>query len=69
MGKPTGFMEYTRSLPLARLPSDRIDDWKEFHEHMPEANLREHAADEDFLIVRQVTELVDGMAAEQQLAR
>ena len=37
-------MEYTRSLPLARLPSDRIDDWKEFHEHMPEANLREQGA-------------------------
>lgn len=44
MGKPTGFMEYTRSLPVARLPGDRIHDWKEFHEHLPEANLREQGA-------------------------
>jgi len=44
MGKPTGFMEYTRSLPLARLPGDRIHDWKEFHEQMPEANLRDQGA-------------------------
>jgi glutamate synthase (NADPH/NADH) small chain len=44
MGKPTGFMEYTRSLPLARDPSARILDWREFHEHMPEEHLREQGA-------------------------
>src|SRR5260370_19908550 len=44
MGKPTGFMEYTRRLPVARLAGERIRDWKEFHEHMPEANLRDQGA-------------------------
>jgi glutamate synthase (NADPH) small chain len=44
MGKPTGFMEYTRSLPLAREPVARIRDWREFHEHMPEEHLREQGA-------------------------
>ncbi len=44
MGKPTGFMEYARSLPVARAPAGRIHDWKEFHEQMPEANLREQGA-------------------------
>ena len=44
MGKPTGFMEYTRSLPLARPARERIRDWNEFHEHLPEASLREQGA-------------------------
>ncbi|MEJ7711198.1 MAG: hypothetical protein WKF84_15360 [Pyrinomonadaceae bacterium] len=44
MGKPTGFMEYARSLPLARSASERVGDWHEFHEHMPEAELREQGA-------------------------
>jgi glutamate synthase (NADPH/NADH) small chain len=44
MGKPTGFLEYTRHLPVARHPAERIRDWREFHEHMPEAELREQGA-------------------------
>jgi glutamate synthase (NADPH/NADH) small chain len=37
-------MEYPRTLPVARLPRERIRDWEEFHEHMPEQNLREQGA-------------------------
>ena len=44
MGKPTGFMEYTRTLPVVRPPAERISDWREFHEHMPEPDLREQGA-------------------------
>jgi glutamate synthase (NADPH/NADH) small chain len=33
MGKPTGFLEYPRELPLVRPPTVRIHDWQEFHEH------------------------------------
>ncbi len=44
MGKPTGFIEYLRELPLDRSAVERIRDWNEFHEQMPEANLRRQAA-------------------------
>ena len=44
MGKPTGFMEYLRELPLDRTALERIKDWNEFHEHMPEAKLRNSRA-------------------------
>jgi glutamate synthase (NADPH/NADH) small chain len=44
MGKPTGFLEYLRELPLDRTAVERIRDWNEFHHHMPEAKLREQAA-------------------------
>ena len=44
MGKPTGFMEYTRQLPGDRAPLDRIKDWQEFHEHLPEDELRTQGA-------------------------
>jgi len=43
MGKPTGFMEDTRELPGDRSPLERVNDWKEFHDHFPEANLRRQA--------------------------
>ncbi len=33
MGKPTGFLEYDRSLPEDRPPEERIKDWDEFHTH------------------------------------
>lgn len=33
MGKPTGFLEYDRSLPADRAPEERIKDWNEFHTH------------------------------------
>ncbi len=41
MGKPTGFMEHTRQLPAERAPAERTSDWNEFHEHMPEQDLRD----------------------------
>ena len=44
MGKPTGFLEYIRELPLDRSAIKRIGDWNEFHEHMDEARLREQGA-------------------------
>jgi glutamate synthase (NADPH/NADH) small chain len=44
MGKPTGFIEYLRELPLDRPALERIRDWEEFHEHMDEAKLRKQGA-------------------------
>src|SRR3989440_4253615 len=44
MGKPTGFIEYLRELPLDRSAIERILDWNEFHFHMGEGKLREQAA-------------------------
>jgi glutamate synthase (NADPH) small chain len=44
MGKPTGFIEYLRELPLDRPAMERIRDWNEFHFHMEEKKLREQAA-------------------------
>ena len=44
MGHPTGFMEYTREAPRYRDPALRILDWKEFHEHSPEKELRQQGA-------------------------
>lgn len=44
MGKPTGFMEYPRELPLARSPRERIGDWNEFHEHSDVAMLQQQGA-------------------------
>jgi len=44
MGKPTGFVEYLRELPLDRSAIERISDWNEFHFHMEEKKLREQGA-------------------------
>jgi len=44
MGKPTGFVEYLRELPLDRPALERLRDWDEFHRHMSEAGLRQQAA-------------------------
>jgi glutamate synthase (NADPH/NADH) small chain len=44
MGKPTGFIDYLRELPLDRPAIKRIQDWQEFHLHMEEAKLREQGA-------------------------
>jgi glutamate synthase (NADPH/NADH) small chain len=44
MGKPTGFIEYLRELPLDRKAIERIRDWNEFHLHMDEAKLQEQGA-------------------------
>ena len=44
MGKPTGFIEYLRELPVDRTPAERTHDWKEFHHHMEEKKLRQQGA-------------------------
>jgi len=40
MGKPTGFIEYSRQLPANRMPLDRINDWQEFRLSLSEEELR-----------------------------
>jgi glutamate synthase (NADPH/NADH) small chain len=44
MGKPTGFIEYLRELPVDRAPQERSRDWNEFHLHMEEKKLRNQGA-------------------------
>jgi glutamate synthase (NADPH) small chain len=44
MGKPTGFIEYLRELPVDRAPQERVGDWREFHFHMEEKRLRQQGA-------------------------
>jgi glutamate synthase (NADPH/NADH) small chain len=44
MGKPTGFIEYLRELPVDRAPLQRLGDWKEFHPHLEEKRLRQQGA-------------------------
>jgi glutamate synthase (NADPH/NADH) small chain len=41
MGNPTGFMQFQRELPADRSPLGRVNDWQEFHEHMPVTKLQE----------------------------
>ena len=40
MGKPTGFLEYTRELPQRRPPAERIKDWFEIYHPFPEDKVR-----------------------------
>jgi glutamate synthase (NADPH) small chain len=44
MGKPEGFIDYLRELPLDRPVLERIRDWHEFHLHLDEKKLREQGA-------------------------
>jgi glutamate synthase (NADPH/NADH) small chain len=44
MGKPTGFLEYVRELPADNSPAERVGDWKEFHHHLEEGQLRKQGA-------------------------
>ena len=44
MGKPTGFLEFQRELPKDRAPLERVADWKEFHLHLPDAELKKQGA-------------------------
>ena len=44
MGKPTGFLDFQRELPKDRSAGERVADWKEFHLHMPEADLKKQGA-------------------------
>ena len=44
MGKLTGFMDYARTVPSARPVAERVGDWREFHDHLPESELQEQGA-------------------------
>lgn len=44
MGKPTGFLEFARELPLDLSAVTRISNWNEFHQHMEEPKLKQQAA-------------------------
>ncbi len=44
MGKPTGFREVERHLPPDRAPAERIGDWRDFHGHAPEDQLKSQAS-------------------------
>src|SRR5436305_6139709 len=44
MGKPTGFLEFPRELPLVQAPAERVRDWHEFHEHTDDVRLRKQGA-------------------------
>ena len=44
MGKPTGFLEFPRELPLLKPPAERVRNWDEFHEHTTEESLRQQGA-------------------------
>jgi glutamate synthase (NADPH/NADH) small chain len=44
MGKPTGFLDYLRELPLDRTAIERIKDWGEFHLHLDDRKLQDQAA-------------------------
>src|SRR5690349_1524595 len=44
MGKPTGFLEYPRELPLVQAPAERVHHWNEFHAHSDDTMLRKQGA-------------------------
>ncbi len=44
MGKPTGFKEFTRELPASRIAEQRVRDYREIYEELPEEKLRNQAA-------------------------
>jgi glutamate synthase (NADPH/NADH) small chain len=44
MGKTTGFIEYSRSLPILQKPESRIANWDEFHASLPESELKKQGA-------------------------
>ena len=44
MGKPTGFLEYSRQGNPGQPPLERIRHWDEFHAVLPEEERRRQAA-------------------------
>lgn len=44
MGKPTGFLEFTRELPAKADPKERVKHYNEFVERLPEQKLNQQAA-------------------------
>lgn len=43
MGKPTGFIEFTRELPSKRAVAERLKDYQEFVERLPEEKLNQQS--------------------------
>ncbi|HEY3930138.1 MAG TPA: glutamate synthase subunit beta [Candidatus Koribacter sp.] len=44
MGKPTGFLEYTRELPSRRPVIERVNDWFEIYQELPQPKLQQQGA-------------------------
>jgi glutamate synthase (NADPH/NADH) small chain len=44
MGQPTGFLQFSRIIPSSRPPRERVLDYAEFHEHLPEETMRQQGA-------------------------
>ena len=44
MGKPTGFLEFTRELPSKRPVAERVNDYKEFVEKYSDEKLNQQSA-------------------------
>jgi glutamate synthase (NADPH/NADH) small chain len=44
MGKPTGFLDYLRDAGADRSPTERAQDWKEFHLHREDQELQTQGA-------------------------
>ena len=44
MGKQTGFIEFTRELPAKRAAKERVNDYNEFVERLPEEKLNQQSA-------------------------
>jgi len=44
MGKTTGFIEFSRTLPILQSPQTRITNWNEFHAPLPESELKKQGA-------------------------
>jgi glutamate synthase (NADPH/NADH) small chain len=44
MGKPTGFLEFTRELPEKKAPQERLKDYQEFVNRYPDSHLKQQAA-------------------------
>ncbi len=44
MGKTTGFIEYSRTLPILQSPKTRVQNWDEFHAPLPENELKKQGA-------------------------
>lgn len=44
LGKPTGFLEYARELPLRRPVDERINDWRDVYVEFPAPSVRTQAA-------------------------
>ena len=44
MGKPTGFLEYQRTLPTRRPPQERIKDWFEIYQPFPTESVQQQGA-------------------------